>query len=190
MAILTDDSLVNLYPTVPTGSYCAAISNIRCTGTDAAGSVMWAMRNPLASTKTVCIRRITGMLSFDGTAAPATGVGFEFGRFASGDPSTGSTIARIKKRSSYAVSQILDANAQQKVTALTMTSVVKDAAFFAIKIPISVTSGNCPFDLRFVTAGLVYEPFELAAGEGLYIQTLVAAVIGTSLNGCVEWDER
>lgn len=190
MAVLTDDSANNIYPTQPTGSYAAAIPNIRQTGTDAAASVIWAMRNPLASSKTVAIRRISGILSFDGTAAAGVGVGYEFCRFSGGDPSTGTTLQRLKKRSSYAASQILDANAQYKVTALTMTSVTVDTAFASIKIPISVTNGACPFDFRFVNAGLAYEPFELAAGEGLCIRLLVAAVVGQSLNGCVEWDER
>ncbi len=191
MALILDSAGNAIYPIAPTGSYLANI-NIRHTVADAGASAVFAMRNPAASTKTCFIRAIRGRVTFDGTAVAATSCAYEFIRFSGGDPSTGTTLPRVKKRSSYANSQILDANAQQKSGVLTMTSVTYDpnGPFNVVRLPTSVTSGIAGFDIDLLTAGLSYEGFELAVGEGLAIRLNVAAIIGLGIAGSVEWDER
>lgn len=190
MAILSDGTNA-LFPLKPTGSYLAGF-NIRHTAADAAASAVLGFRNPVASTKTVFIRNIRGRMAFDGTAAAATSLCYELIRFSAGDPSTGTIMTRVKKRSSYAASQILDANAQFKSGILSMTSVVYDplGPFHYLRLPASVTSGVTEFDLDFVQAGVEYEGFELAVGEGLAMRLTNAAIIGQSIGGSIEWDER
>lgn len=189
MAIIKDGSNANLYPTTPAGSYIAGAA-IRHTATDAADSAVIALRNPSASTKTVCIRRIYGNMLFDGTASAGNSLGYEFIRFSAGDPTTGTTLPRIKKKNSYAASQILDANAQFKSGVLTMTSVVYESEFFFVRAPASVTAQVVPFEIPFVTAGAAYEPFELAVGEGIAVRLNIIAIVGQGLAVTFEWDER
>lgn len=191
MAQILDSGSGVVYPTTPTGAYLANIS-IRHTVADAAASAVFAMRNPVGSGKTAAIRSIRGRMIFDGTAVAAANCGYEFIRFSAGDPTTGTTVPRIKKRNSYAVSVIADANAQQKSGVLTMTSVVYEAGPFAVvRLPAAVTNGVSTFDIVFAQAGVAYEPFELAAGEGLAIRLhSTAAIVGLGITGAVEWDER
>lgn len=191
MAILYDAvGGTAIYPSAPTGSYQASFFHLAA-ATDAAGSAVVGLRNPVASSKTLYLRNIRGRVSFQGTAAAAH-VGFDFIRFSGGDPSGGTTMTRAKKRSSYAASQVLDANAQYRSGILTMTSVVYDTngPFHVVRVPASVTGTITEFDIDFVQAGTSYEGFELAVGEGIAIRQQIVAIIGTSIAGSIEWDER
>lgn len=127
---------------------------------------------------------------FDGTATAATTSGYELVKFTGADPTTGTTVPRVKKRSAYSVSAILDANIQQKSGVLTMTGITNIEVVNTIRLPLSVTGSIASFDLDFVVAGMPYEGFELAPGEGFGIRLVAAAVIGLGVGGSVEWDER
>lgn len=190
MAQILDSAGNVVFPAAPTAAYMASFFHLAA-ATDAAGSAVVALRNPAASTKTLYMRNIRGRASFQGTAAAAH-VGFDFIRFSGGDPSGGTTMTRVKKRSGYAASQVLDANAQYRSGILTMTSVVYDpnGPFHVVRIPASVTGVVSEFDVDWMAAGATYEPFELAPGEGIAIRQQIVAIIGTSIAGSIEWDER
>jgi len=164
------------------GSYLANI-NLRHTAADAADSAVFAMHNPAASGVLLKIRRVNLALAFDGTAAADTTVGHYLIRFTVANPSTGTTVPRIKRNAAYAASIVADANIQQKSGILTMTSVSYESApFYVARLPIAVTNGVRTIDL--------VDPIELRPDEGLAIRTAVAAVVGTSLHGAIAWDEK
>lgn len=189
MAILYDALGNVIYPNKPTGSYLANIS-IRHSAADALGSSVWAMLNPTGSGKTIYIRNIRGRILFDGAVTATTSQGYEFIRYSGNvSPTTGTTIARIKKKTTYANSVVQDANIQQKSGILTLAGTFEGSPFNVVKMPISVTGGGQTFDIDLVVAGLSYEGFELAPGEGMAIRLHVAAVIGFGIAGSVEWDE-
>ena len=190
MAILFDALGNPIFPVAPTGSYIAHIS-IRHTVADPAGSMVWAMRNPLASPRALHVRNIRGRLSFDGTAVAAANIGYEFVRFTGADPTTGTTVPRVKKRSGYGPSVVQDANIQQKSGVLTMTGVANIEILNVVRLPAAVTNGVAPFDLDFVVANQPYEALELEPGAGVGIRVGPnAAIIGQTIAGSVEWDER
>jgi hypothetical protein len=188
MAQILDAAGNALYPTVGDG-YLANIS-IRHTVADAGASFVWACRNPVASTKTLHLRACRGRVTFDGTAVAAANSGYEWCRFTGGDPTTGTTVPRSKKRSAAAASQVLDANIQQKSGVLTITGITGIEIFNVVRMPMSVTNGIAPFDLDYVVSGLTREAVEFAPGEGFGIRLLAAAVIGLGIAGGFEWDER
>jgi hypothetical protein len=190
MAQILDVNGNPIYPAKPI-SYLMGF-NIRHTAADAAASAVMAFRNPAASSKIVCVRAIRGLVDFDGTAAAATSLCYELIRFSAGDPTTGTTMVRVKKRTGLAASQILDANAQFKSGILTMTAVVYDAAPFAyIRLPASVTNGIGSFEWKMLEgSGFEYEMLELAAGEGIAMRLTNAAIIGQGIAGTISIDER
>jgi len=163
---------------------------LRHTVADAAGSAVWAMHVPATSRKALILKRILPRIGFDGTAAAAH-VGYDFWRFTGADPTTGTTVPRIKGKSTYPNSVIADANIQQKSGVLTLTGVVFEAGpFAALIIPVGMTGIEGSENLAFSED----EPkaLHLKPGEGLAIRVAAgfAAVIGQSLSGFVEWDER
>lgn len=190
MAILYDASGTVIFPAAPAGSYLTNIS-LRHTSADAAGSVVWAIHNPAASTKTAYIKRVRGILSFDGSAAAATGIGYEIIKFSGADPTTGTTIDIVKKRNAYPASQIAAANIQQKSGILTMSGITNIQILAVLRLPVAVTNPFLFFDLGFVISGIGYEALEIAVDYGLAIRVgPVAAIIGQTLSGQVVWDER
>jgi len=171
----------------PTGAYIANV-NIRQTAVTAANSTVWAMRN-VAGPLTVYIRHIRLIVSFDGTAAATTTLRYDIERFDTATPTGGTAVTVVKKRSTYATSNVTDVRFLD--TGLTTTSVAFGAAFHTIGLAASVTNGGMEQDLDFTTALERYNaPFELASGEGLCIRLNVAAVVGLSLRGSVTWDEK
>jgi hypothetical protein len=191
MAILYDSNGNAIFPVAPTGAYLSNI-NVRHTAADVTASVVWAMTNPSGSGKSVYIRNIRGRVTFDGTAVAATSLGYEFIRYSGNvSPTTGTTVPRIKKKTTQGASVVQDINIQQKSGILTLASAVFEAApFNVVRLPIAVTNGIASFDLDFAVAGLPYEGVEILAGEGLAIRLNTAAVIGLAIAGSVEWEER
>lgn len=190
--VIIYDSAGNPVDAAPTGAYIANIS-VRHTAADASGSAVFAMTNPNASGRTVYIRNIRGRVTFDGTAVAAANAGYEFIRYGTNvNPTTGTTVPRIKKRSAQSASVILDANIQQKSGILTLASAVFEAGpFNVVRMPMAVTNGIAPFDLDFICSNQPNSAFELAQGEGLAIRLHGgAAIIGLGIAGSVEWDER
>lgn len=169
-----------------TAAYLLPIK-IRQTATTAAGETVWAMRY-VSGSLIVHIRRISGVITFDGTASPAKTVGYRFRRFSAATMSGGTTITVAKKRSSYPDSVVTDARFSD--TGLTTTGVTFDAIFSELLIPISVSSMILPFSVDFDKIGIRLSDFELSAGEGLAIQLSEAAEVGLGIFGWVEWDEE
>lgn len=171
---------------LPTRAFLLPIL-VRQTGATAAASTVWAARN-VAGPQTVYIRRIRGAVTFDGTAAAATTIGYDFMRFSVATPTGGTALTPIKKRSAYAASNVSDARFLD--TGLTVAGVTFETPFARVQAPISVTSMIRPFEIDFSYLGDRGAPFELASGEGLAIQLTATAVIGLGISGWVEYDER
>lgn len=179
-----DSGGTELFPAI-TGAYMLPI-RVRQTATTAAASTVWAMRN-VSGPLTVYIRKIKGAIIFDGTAATNT-IGYDFMRFTTATPSSGTALTVIKKRTAYASSNVTDARFVD--TGLTVTSIVFETPFAQALTPISVTSMVRPFEIDFTENGIRQSGFELASGQGLAIQLTATAVVGLAINGWVEWDER
>lgn len=173
----------------PIGSYLLPI-NIRQSTAAGTGVTVWALRN--TGTTTLSIRRIVLTMGFDGVAVASTMSRYELIRFYSATPSGGTALTPVKKRTTYPTSGV---DARLLDTGLTVTGVTFDAfPFYVISRPTSVTSVVTEGELNFMESGQTkFSPFELAVNEGLAIRlTTVAAttIIGVSLTGMIEWDER
>lgn len=183
------------------GSYLAPFE-VRHTGAPAAGVTVVAMRGP--PTLTAYIRRIRGIVGFDGVALAASGT-LRYGlyRGAGVVSATGGTVrGQCKKRTASQPSSIVDYRVDLAGAGLTTTGITWETdPFFVIPLPVvsvqvaaPATSGSAgaftPFDLNFNIAG-VDGFFELGANEhlGIRVQT-VAAIIGLTIAGGIEWDER
>jgi hypothetical protein len=172
----------------PVSSYLLPL-NIRQTAATVAGTTIWAMRN--TGSRTVYLRHLRLIMGFDGTAVAANTPRYELIRFTSATPTGGNALIPIKKRTAYPGSSVGDA--RELNTGLTVTGVTFDAgSFLVIGRPISVTSGISDMDVDFALGGQSdYSMLELAVGEGLAIRIVsVNTVIGVSLTGMIEWDER
>lgn len=185
------------------GNYMVPLE-VRHTGAAAANTVWFNLRGP--PSKTAYIKRIYGQMCFDGTALAASGtmrIGFIRGTGAA-SPTGGATLLAIRKDSTDVASTITEARIVLAGTALTTTGITYDANPFAvIGLPAmsvqvaapatSGDSGNCqPFDLKFCEP---YQPVDdciaIRTNEHLAIrQQTVAAIIGLTINGMIEWSER
>lgn len=177
-------------------SYFAAF-NVAHTAADAAGSPVFAMHVPATASKRLQVHSIEGHLVFAGTAAAAGAVGYELIRFTVADPTTGTTVPRIRSDSRAAASIIADANIQAKSGILTLTGAVFEGGVLrVIRVPASVTGTVLPFSWRPSGSGFPGLPdsgnaIVLAPGEGLAIRVAagLAAIIGQGLSGVIEWSE-
>lgn len=177
---------------VPSGMFMANIG-LRHTAADAANSAVWAVNNPTGSGKSLYIRNIRGRIWFDGTAAAGASVGYHFIRYGTNvNPTTGTTVGRVRKLLAGATSVVADANIQQKSGILTLTGAVFDTSgpFNVVRMGASVTNGSQNFDIDLMTSNQGWSPLVLAPGDGMAIRTDVAAIIGLGISGSVEWDER
>ena len=187
------------------GNYMVPIE-VRHTGAAAANTVWFNLRGP--PSKTAYIKRIFGNMCFDGTALPASGtmrIGFIRGTGAA-SPTGGAALAAIQKDSTDVAATITEARIVLAGTALTTTGIVYDANPFYVHglaamasqfAPLAAgtagDSGNCvPFDLKFCET---YQPVDdciaIRTNEHLAIrQQTVAAIIGLTINGMIEWSER
>jgi len=187
------DSAGNELRPIPTAAYLLAIINGRQTVVATAAGTFFAMRNN-TSGRTIFIRRIILAVGFDGTAA-ATSSRWELARFSNATPSGGTAITlpagAVKKRSSYANSNLLDARwITGTAGGLTMTSVVMETAFDSVGVPRGTSGTSIVYVREFGDAGAEKnDRFELLTGEGLAINAGVTGVVGDSFQGSVEWDE-
>lgn len=176
---------IAIRPTI-LGSYLAPVA-MRFTGTTAANSTVWAMRN--GSSISVYIRRIFLFAGFDGTAAASTSQ-FEVRRFNTATPSGGTAITVAKKDSAYTNTTLTDIRQDTGGAALTVTSVVFESPMLAIGCPRGLTGGLATLPIDF-TAAPENRPFTvLAPNEGLCIRNSIIGVVGDSLSGFIEWEER
>jgi hypothetical protein len=186
-------------PNAP-ASYIAAFE-VRHTAADAAGSAVFDIRGP--PTLKARIRRIRGVVGFDGTALAASGT-LRYGLYrgtGAADASTGTALAPVKKRTSMGAASI--ASGSFKSGILTVAGITYDTLPFhvlacpviSVQVAAPATSGSAgawtDFDLQFGNGVEAWgDGLELAANEhlGIRVQT-VAAIIGLSLCGSIEWDE-
>lgn len=169
----------------PVGSYTCPV-NIRQTTTTTAGGAAGTVWYLNAVGVALYIRRAVLSVGFDGTAATNT-VRYSLARFGTAVCSAGTAIVPTKKKTSYSASS---ATAGFVDTGVTTTNVVFAAPFATLGCPISVTSKAVPYHLNFITPGQKYSDFVIAAGEGLAIYLDVTGVVGQTISGYIEYDER
>lgn len=190
MARILDAFANDIYPSTPEGAFLMNLS-LRHTAADAAGSVVWAFRNPVGSARVVRLMSIMGSMWFDGTAVAAANVGYELIRFTGGDPTTGTTVPRSKKWAGSTTSVLADANIQQKSGILTVTGITGIEIFGVLRMGASVTNGIYPFYFDFFKTARFRGHNEFAAGEGFGIRVGPgAAIIGQGLSGIIESEEK
>lgn len=164
------------------GGYILPIQIIQSAAT-ASGNTVFAMRADPAATRIVEVTKIRGAVSFAGTAAAGTSIGYAFRRFSGATPTGGSAGTIIKKVNSYPASQVTDNRFVD--TGLTMTGATLESPFSYAYVPVSVTS-----TVRF--ADFHMDPNEeliLQAGEGFAITLATNAIIGMAFTGWIEWHE-
>lgn len=193
MGRITDSLGNSLVPVGPLiGSYVVNMS-WRHTGTGLSLKT-WALQN-LVSNQRVCrIRSISGIGSFDGTAAASTHVGWQWSLEEWKDTMSGGTqIFPCRKRSAYGGSSALVRVLDTGLTGGTNQDVAGPGNVGPIGevfIPISVTNKPTPFQIRFdSTRDLKADDILIYPGGVLLCSTLVSAVIGATMTGCVEFDE-
>lgn len=190
MARVLDAFANDIYPSTPEGAFLLNIS-LRHTVADAAGSFVWAFRNPAAAIRAVRLMSIMGSLWFDGVGAAGGNVGYELCRFTGGDPTTGTTVPRSKKWTGSTASVIADANIQQKSGVLTITGIAGIEIFGVLRLGVSLTNGIYPFYFDFFKTARYRAHNEFAPGEGFGIRVGPgAAIIGQGLSGIVETEEK
>lgn len=178
-----DTSGNTVFYAAPVGAYLLPIQ-VRQTAATSAASTIWAMRN--STTISVYIKKIVVNTSFDGTPAASTGA-YNFLRFNTATPTTGTALTVVKKSNSYGASNVTDARFLD--TGLSVTSVVFETSFMQVGVARQNGSTQVMQSI-FDLSGYRNQPFILAPSEGLCIQLNVTAVIGDSIAGYVEWDER
>ena len=161
--------------------YTAPI-NLRFTAATAADSSVWMVR--AGATKPLYIRRIVLFSGFDGTAAGTT-MRMEIRRFRTATPSGGTVVVPIPKLVASGASSAADCRQETTGAALTVTSVTFDNPLASVgSCSRSVTGGIVAVNLDFVAS-----PIVLDVNDGLTFRNAVAAVIGDSMAGYVEWEE-
>lgn len=165
--------------------YCCKFSYL-FSGTDAADSPVFAMRNPAASIMDVQVRKICLDMATNVTTATAVMQGFGISRYTVADPTgTGATSpARVGHSTGAAASAILDANIKYGTSnVLTLTSAVFEGNFIEAAIP------NALGAVQFREFEFNRQPFILKPGEGLVIRNITTAVVGFGCRGSVWWEE-
>lgn len=161
--------------------YYSAVVNIRQTAASDVGTIVWSMRNPLASTLNVAIERMFLQMSFDALTPLASKLlRYEFVRFNTATPSGGTQLTPIKA-SNLAPASAVDVRYLD--IGLTTTSVVFENPFGTILCP-AVQGAVSTYD----RSGIV---LKLAPGEGLAIRVAgVAASVGQGISGEITWSLR
>lgn len=180
---LYDSGGAEIHP-VPSASFMAPI-NIRQTATTAAQSTVWYLN--AAGALGLYIRRLVLQVGFDGTAAAST-VRYDLLRYGTAVCSGGIAITPIKKSTANATATTATAGFAD--TGVTVTSVVFETAFATLACPISVTSRSSVYPINLVTPAQRFGEIVIASGQGLAIQLTVTAVVGQTITGYVEWDEK
>ena len=190
-----------------TGAYCLGFQ-VRHTTAAAAAVTVFNMRGP--PSLTAYVKRIIGTMGFDGTALAASGT-LRYGFFRGSGPANASggganvspAATAGKKRASYGNLTLNNFTYDQNGTGLTTTGITYETQQFAIvTLPVvslqvaapttSATSGPVvPYEINFAMEGTLDQAFELGANEHIGIQLLtVSAIIGLTISGRFEWDER
>lgn len=205
-ATLYDATGREIFPAA-TGAYSLGFQ-VRHTTAAAANTTVLNIKGP--PTKKAAIQRIHGIIGFDGTALAASGT-LRYGIYrGSGAPVTTAGGSRVapnpdegKKRSTYSPWSLAEFAYDLNGTGLTTTGITYETQpLHIITIPVVSTqvaaaatsnSQGCyqAFDINWDRHGGMDEAVELAANEHLAIRLVtVAAIIGLSIAGSIEFDER
>jgi hypothetical protein len=154
---------------------------IRQSAATAAGAVVWAMRNPVGSGKTIFIERI--YLNGDFNATTPVGrvlLSYALRRFTGADP-TGGTLLTPGKNDTDDVDSVVTVM-RQLDTGLGGAMVLETGHVGLIGFPSFGTFGS-PY-VRNETS------IKLKPGEGLAIALNAAAIVGQELSGEITWCVR
>lgn len=174
-----DQWLYTPLATVPL--YYSAPVAIRQSAATASGGTVWAMRNPVGSTKIVFIESVHLLLSFDaGTPLGRSLQKYDLVRFSAATPTAGTSITPVSADSTSSSSAVTDVRFLD--TGLTTTSVSFGNALATMSVPAS--------DGATTTYVRNNSPIRLMAGEGLCIRLNGAAVVGQGVCGDIIWSER
>lgn len=169
----------------PIGSYSAPI-NMGQFGTPAAGSFVWALKNGFHSV--LEIRRILGNVGYAGVAGATTQT-YQFVKFRGINPTGGTLVQPVRKRSTDNASRVFEV--RQAITALTTTGIIiDDNPFFSMSYPRQPAGPSFSSQMEFTISRQEYDQIQIGPNEGIGIRLLVAGIAGDSINGCVIWDER
>ena len=163
----------------PDGSYMLPINIVQSAAT-VVNSTVWALRN--GGSKAVYIRRVLLNMGYHGAAVATTGR-YAIERFDTATPTGGTALTPVKKNSSMPTSAIADVRFLD--TGLTTAGVVFGTDLAIIGNQRQLSAGHL-LDMNFAGG----DELVLNANEGLCIRLNVAAVVGDSLTGFVEWDEK
>jgi len=153
-------------------------------GAVAVNSTIFAMRNPLAATKSVYIEEIFLTFGFDAaTPLIRTSVGYYLVRFSAATPTGGLALTPEKLDSSDAATSITDARVLSTGTGLTTAGVTFSTAVISY-LGLPAVSGAVE-SFKFAGAAI-----KLAPGEGFAIRLAAASIAGQSLSGNMYWSER
>lgn len=171
---------------VPSGTltYYLPISLVH-TGSPAANTTVFSMRNGTSATKTVYIQSVNLIVSFTNNSGSTTTMSYVLQRFTAATPTGGTALTVVQGSSADAASQVTDARVSSNGAGLTTTSVTFGASFHVVSIPSNVFTYNN-------VVGADFKPiwFSLAAGEGLAIRLNTAAQVGLGISGSISWIER
>ena len=141
----------------------------------------WTMRN--TGSRRVIVRSTSITNGFSGTAAASRSL-YEMGRFGSATPTGGTSLTPIQHDNTYPASSVLDARFSP--SGLTTTGVVFEAPFALFGVPNQLNAVTT----REWNPISEQDAFTLAVGEGLYIRSNTAIVLGSYLVGSIKWSER
>lgn len=183
-----DPSGIDMNP-VPYGTYSLPLG-FRCSSDIAVTGYLWAMRN--GNTKTIYITRIYLAAAVDTTAAiGTTPIDIGWVRFSTANPTGGTALTPIPKRSSYSASTVQDARICSGAASLGVTSIVFGTDYIA-SMPLSpqITTNRQRLDITY--GQHPRKMLVLEADDGIMLivgnggNNLKA---GCSFSGTVEWIE-
>lgn len=171
--------VVRLRPT--TGHYSTYVEIVQ-SATTAFLQTVFAMRNPLASSKFVTIEELNLAMSFN-AATPGTRstMIYGLGTFSGADPTGGTLSTYYKLDTGDAASVVTPIRFVD--TGLSMTGTTLDRIMGIIGLP--AVSGGPLNQWKRNNFGILLRP-----GQGFYIFLTTQAIIGQSLIGEIIWSER
>lgn len=178
------------YPLNPgTAVYMASLNSaISAAATPGAGSSLFHIRNPAASSKVLLIRKIRLNLFTLAAATTPQVVDLELIRTSGADMGGGTAITITKKDTSFATSVVTDCRHSTAMAALTVVGVSFGTQISTLLHASGALSRNeivLDFDDN-------EGPILLRPGEGLAIRniTAIGAAMTWVLKGNIQWDER
>jgi hypothetical protein len=194
MGQITDSRSQNLLPVGPfLGSYLVRAEwRHTATGTP----IPWAMQILPTANRVIRLKKIYGIISFDGTAAAATTTGWQWALENWKDVmAAGTQLFPVRKRNRYGASCATVRFIDTGITAGTTQAAAGPGnvgPIEAIEIPLSVTNKRMPYEIVCSGDGRDFKNDDIVMYPGCVLTcTVIAggAVVGLTHTGCVEYDE-